>query len=229
SAEAPLAARLAERLEALDAGIGYCSAACGADLLFVEALLARGGEVHITLPFAREDFVATSVAWAGRHWVERFERALAKATSVSYGVRERFLGDESLYAHAGRLMQGAALLRARELESTPMLLAVVDPAAEPLPGGTRDLVRNWERLGLPAECIDPSGLRGTTAPDHAPSEPVPPVELRQVPLRRQVHTMLFADMVGFSRLKEEDTPAFLVNFLGAIADMLDRFGERPAF
>ena len=29
--------------------------------------------------------------------------------------------------------------------------------------------------------------------------------------------MLFADMVGFSRLKEEDTPSFLVNFLGVIA------------
>src|SRR5690606_1998441 len=147
SAEAALAAHLARRLDALDAGIGYCSAACGADLLFVEALLARGGEVHITLPFARDDFVVTSVAWAGRGWVELFDRALAQATSVSYGVRERFLGDESLYAHAGQLMQGAAVLRARALESTPMLLAVLDPAAGRRPGGTRDLVQNWERLG----------------------------------------------------------------------------------
>ena len=229
SVEPALASHLRQRLDALDAGIGYCSAACGADLLFVEALLERGGEVHITLPFARDDFVATSVAHAGRHWVERFDRALAAATSVSFGVRERFLGDESLYGYAGRLMQGAALLRARELESPAMMLAVLDPEAERLPGGTRDLVENWQRLRMPVECIDPSALDGGTSVDAPATEAVPPVEVRSHPLRRQVRTMLFADMVGFSRLSEEDTPAFLVNFLGAIAEMLERLPERPGF
>ena len=233
-----LAQRLAERLGALNAGIGYCSAACGADILFIEAMLARGAEVHVTLPFAREDFVAASVAYAGPAWVERFERALARVASVSYGVRERYLGDESLYAYAGRLMQGAALLRGQQLESEPMLLAVLDDDSERLPGGTRDLLENWQRLTLPSERIDPAQLRQSLAA----TENLPPatsetstaeetltVPVRSHPLRRQVRTMLFADMVGFSRLKEEDTPSFLVNFLGVIAKILAQCETQPSF
>lgn len=230
--EDALAARLAQRLDALGAGFGYCSAACGADLLFIEAMLARGAEVHVTLPFDRSDFLATSVAFAGARWVERFERALARVASVSYGVKERYLGDESLYAYAGRLMQGAALLRGRELEAVPMLLAVVDRDAERLPGGTRDLLENWQRLGLPLERIDPAPLREVAIPRDRvlpAAAAMPGVELRSTPLRRQVRTMLFADMVGFSRLGEEDTPSFLVHFLGAISDMVQHCGEPPSF
>lgn len=228
--EAPLGARIAQRLDALNAGFGYCSAACGADLLFIEAMLARGAEVHVTLPFAREDFIATSVAFAGEDWVTRFERALAAATSVSYGVQERFLGDESLYGYAGALMQGAALLRARELETEPMLLALVETDAERLAGGTREMLENWERLGLRSERIDPAPLRAALPPGaEAMRGDAPPIALRANALRRQVRTMLFADMVGFSRLDEEDTPSFLVHFLGAIAEMLQQLGQAPTF
>lgn len=230
--EGALAARLAQRLDAIGAGFGYCSAACGADLIFVEAMLARGAEVHLVLPFERNDFVATSVAFAGPAWVERFEQALARVASVSYGVQERYLGDESLYAYAGRLMQGAALLRARELESEPMLLAVLDRDSQRLPGGTRDMLDNWRQLGLPSETIDPAALREVVIAPHevlATAQAMPDVTLRAHPLRRQVRTMLFADMVGFSRLGEEDTPSFLVHFLGAIAEMLKLCGHPPAF
>jgi class 3 adenylate cyclase len=225
-----LAARIAERLDVLGAGYGYCSAACGADLLFIEAMLARGAEVHVTLPFAREDFIAASVAFAGSDWTARFERALEAATSVGYGVQERFLGDESLYGYAGTLIQGAALMRARELETEPMMLAVLDAAAERRDGGTRDLVENWRRLGLPLEIVDPAALRdGLPGAPAAASTPATAIETRSTPLRRQVRTMLFADMVGFSRLQEEDTPSFLVHFLGAIAEMLQRCGHPPDF
>lgn len=237
AAQGALAQRLAERLAALNAGIGYCSAACGADILFIEAMLARGAEVHVTLPFAREDFLATSVAHAGPAWVQRFQQALERVASVSYGVRERYLGDESLYAYAGQLMQGAALLRGQQLEAEPMLLAVLDDGSERLPGGTRDLLEHWHRLGLPSERIDPTVLlrdleaAGGDLPavrDAAAAE-APAVPVRSHALRRQVRTMLFADMVGFSRLKEEDTPSFLVNFLGVIAHMLTQCRTRPSF
>ena len=44
-----------QRLDQLGGNIGYASAACGGDILFLEALLKRKGEIHIVLPFGRED------------------------------------------------------------------------------------------------------------------------------------------------------------------------------
>src|SRR5204863_209323 len=41
---------LETQLDAMNAGIGFASAACGSDLLFLEAMLARGGAIHIFLP-----------------------------------------------------------------------------------------------------------------------------------------------------------------------------------
>lgn len=41
--------------------------------------------------------------------------------------------------------------------------------------------------------------------------------------------MLFADVVGFSKLAEEDTPAFVLNFFGAIAEIVRHSERKPAF
>ena len=54
-----LAAALAHRARP----VVYTSAACGGDLLFIEAALAVDAEVNIVLPFDRDDFVEAS----GRH------------------------------------------------------------------------------------------------------------------------------------------------------------------
>jgi len=232
--ETAVADEIAARVAAMGTGFGYCSAACGGDLLFIEALLARNAEVHITLPFEREDFIATSVAFAGQGWIDRFERALAQATSVTYGVRERYLGDDSLFAYAGTLMQGAAVLRARELEAEPLLLAVVDEASQRRSGGSIDVLASWQALGFRAECIDISATRAmhVSAPHAGAVDPPrsgPVAAVRTTALRREVRTMLFADMVGYSRLSEEDTPSFLAHFLGAIADIVAQFAVPPDF
>src|SRR5690606_130626 len=101
--EAVVARAIATRVDDLGAGVGYCSAACGGDLLFIEAMLARGAEVNVILPFAREDFIVTSVAPAGDHWVQRQEAAMQRVNRIEYAVPERHLGDAALYAHAARL------------------------------------------------------------------------------------------------------------------------------
>ena len=46
-------------------GFAYGSLASGADILWVEALLARDVELHIVLPFALEEFIESSVADSG--------------------------------------------------------------------------------------------------------------------------------------------------------------------
>jgi tetratricopeptide (TPR) repeat protein len=49
-------------------------AACGGDLLFIEECLQRNMKVKVFLPFNTDDFVETSVSFAGDSWVERFYR-----------------------------------------------------------------------------------------------------------------------------------------------------------
>jgi len=230
--EDAVARALDARIEASNIGFAYCSAACGGDLLFIEALLERGAEVHVVLPFEREDFVATSVAFAGEHWTARFDRALARVASVGYGVRERHLGDDSLFAYAGALVHGAAVLHARELEAEPVLVALVDEASERRAGGSVDLLSEWRARGHEVECIDLSLLRGRSgvATVVEASSPPPPVVAASGPkLQREVRTMLFADMVGYSRLAEQDTPSFMTHFLGMIAGIIEHSATPPGF
>jgi class 3 adenylate cyclase len=229
--EATVATAIEARLESLQAGFGYASAACGADLLFCEAMLARGAELHLTLPFDASDFLATSVAFAGARWVERYHTVCARASSISYGVRERFLGDEALYTFAAEMMQGAALLHARELETEPLMLAVIDHDSGLRAGGTRHTMANWTGLGLRCEAIELGALRRTQPASQVRDTSIvaPVVALRSTAVRREVHSMLFADVVGYSNLAEEDTPAFLLNFLGAIALIVRDSERQPDF
>ncbi|HRI79348.1 MAG TPA: TRAFs-binding domain-containing protein, partial [Cyclobacteriaceae bacterium] len=65
--------QIQERIQLLNIQIGYCSLACGGDILFAEALTESLGDVNIILPFPKEDFLETSVRFAGESWVQRFE------------------------------------------------------------------------------------------------------------------------------------------------------------
>src|SRR6516164_5733952 len=72
----PIAARaIAETLA--DLGIGpadlmICGGACGGDLLFAEAALARGARLELYIPFDEPTFLERSVDFAGGDWRARF-------------------------------------------------------------------------------------------------------------------------------------------------------------
>ncbi|MEP6608108.1 MAG: tetratricopeptide repeat protein, partial [Burkholderiaceae bacterium] len=62
--EPRVAAEIDARLAALDAGPGdlaMTQGACGADLLFAEAVLRRGATLQLDLPFSEDLFLARSV------------------------------------------------------------------------------------------------------------------------------------------------------------------------
>jgi class 3 adenylate cyclase/tetratricopeptide (TPR) repeat protein len=234
--ETAVAAGIARLIAENNVGFGYCSAACGADILFAEQMLARGAEVDIVLPFRRDDFVKTSVAFADASWVERFDRVLAHAVSVSYCVEENHLGDDVLFEYAAELTVGLAVLRAAQLETEAVMLAVAEPGDEGRIGGTAGNVKRWEAQGRRAAVMDLRATRklapGATQPDKSVSPAGGPQEARAAGLpwgKRQIRTMLFADMVGYSRLREHETPQFFVQFLGAIEREMDASRDRPVF
>ena len=167
-----VAAAIDAEVAALRAPIVFTSAACGADLLFVEAAQARGAEVNLVLPFDRDDFVRTSIAVGGEAWVARFEAALARASRVIMATTEAYLGDDVLFEHAARLVEGLAMLRADQLETTPTLLCLLDIGEASRVGGTQASVERWRKTVGTPHVIDLCALRG-----HAPE----PGEVRAGP------------------------------------------------
>jgi hypothetical protein len=70
-AAAAIAAALAD-IGIGSADLAICGGACGGDLLFAEAALARGARVEIYIPFEEPVFLEKSVDFAGGDWRARF-------------------------------------------------------------------------------------------------------------------------------------------------------------
>ena len=237
-------AAIRERVARFHRPIVYTSAACGADLLFIEAALETGAEVNVVLPFDRADFVRTSVAVGGEEWVTRFDAALARAARVIMATEENHLGDDVLFDHAAMLLEGLTCLRAAQLETSPSLLCVIDPASEARLGGTHASLERWRRsVGAP-QTIDLSELRRTfeasanrSAGSLGPAAMSPPTssaESAEIPAtvagarpRRTLKTLLFADFAGFSRLHDAMAPLFQERFWAIAAGEIGASAAKP--
>jgi class 3 adenylate cyclase len=225
--EARVASALRETVAALGPSIGYAQAACGADILFLEAMQDAGMQTQIVLPFPAAEFVESSVRFAGDAWVGRFERALARATRVVLATEEGFLGDDVLFEHAANLIQGMAYLRAMELSAHPLMLTVQEHGAAEVIGGTAATARNWLRKGGRIKNIDIAALRGDAppSPKAAVARDAMPETVDARP-RRMLASLLFADVSGFSRMPEQYAPRFAEMFLGTCRRVLDSLPYR---
>lgn len=234
---APIAAKAIEsKLRELEVMQGYAPAACGGDLLFIEALQSIGADAHIILPFPRDDFLHTSVAFAGESWVTRYQRALqlAEVTEITH---EPFLGEQILYTHGMEVALGTAVKVAEQSFAEPVILALLDQASENLIGGTLNALRVFGDRGIRVEIIDLAELRENSAdarlPNPAVSDYRPPAShspsILKASSQRRIRTMLFADMVGFSKMEEPQSPAFFMHFLQEIAGVVGNCATPPEF
>jgi tetratricopeptide (TPR) repeat protein len=133
-------------LNTLNASVGYCSLACGADILFAEAMAERGGEVQVILPFAETDFIKISVAFAGTDWVQRFKTLQSKYPNVIL-THEGYGGNDDLFVLLGKSIFGSAILRSRSYQQEPFLLTVLSEFdLKRKEGGTRDILQLWPFL-----------------------------------------------------------------------------------
>ena len=101
------------------------------------------GNSHF-LPFEKDKFIETSVLREGSNWVDRFEKALDRATSVHYVTNEGYYGDDTLFSFCNDVMLGFAAMRGRGLHEDPHLLLFWDgnPGEE---GGTGDVAESWRK------------------------------------------------------------------------------------
>lgn len=217
--------RIDSWFDANNVGAAYGSLAAGADILFAEACLDRGIALHVFLPFSTDEFVATSVVPSGGDWVRRFDACLSRCGSeagggsvLSYATRGAFLGDEILFDYGTRYSIGVALLHAGHLMTDLRLVAVYDGKTGP-GYGTGKIVDYWRTRKLQADVIETCS---TAEPRLRYSEDADP---RALP-RRRPKAIMFGDVVGFSKLEEQDIPRFQSEFMGLIAKRLEPYAGR---
>jgi class 3 adenylate cyclase len=233
SNESNVAKRVEEAVRTTRIGYAYGSLASGADILWAEAILAAGGELHLVLPFARDEFVAWSVGPAGAAWVQRFEHCIDAAASVRYATDDAFLGDDVLFRYGSELAMGLALLRARYLDADVRQLAVWDGGSASGAAGTAIDVATWQRGGHAVTIVSPDrdavAVGAGSAPASSPDDRTVPGQTHAPATGsagtrpgRVVRALLFGDIRGFSTLTDEQLPVFSERFLGAFAEVLAR-------
>ncbi|HZT86458.1 MAG TPA: adenylate/guanylate cyclase domain-containing protein [Stellaceae bacterium] len=223
---------IAGELDNLRPGYGFSSAACGGDILFLEAMAERDAEIHVVLPHQAEEFRRVSVEFApDAAWGARFEAVLSRATRVIMATQQRLASSPVTYFFTNMLVKGLATIRARQLDTECCLLALWDGQIGDGHGGTATVVQEWRKLGHDVRVIDLTALReahvvGRTAKvSRYRREAVAP-ELSSA-LPRKIIAVLFADVVRFSELSEEETEHFIEWFLRVIGKFVEETAHQP--
>ena len=226
--EADVQRVISEKLQAINARIGYSSASCGADIIFIESLLNLGGEINIILPFSIADFVETNVRHAGPRWEKRFEKVLAKAHSVSFACEDRYLGHDMLYRFSNHVMHGSAVMRGKFLTTEPHLMAVWHSRTDSVPGGPADFIDRWTNIST-LHLIDLDELSSEMGSVEKIDNEL--IQKQKGSLNfdpfisnspnRLIKSMMFSDLSGYSKLQDEHVPAFL-DFLEKLHSAMDK-------
>ena len=153
--ESVVAKEIQRKIDMLKPGFGFASAACGSDILFLEAMLEAGAEVSVVLPYNEEDFVRDSVDFIpDSNWRVRFERVLTRSAHVITASTQRIEISGISYDFGSQLLLGLAAIRCRQLDSTLIPLAVWNEKPGDGPGGTASVIENWRKLGYEPEIIN---------------------------------------------------------------------------
>ncbi|MCA9232374.1 MAG: hypothetical protein KDA57_17125 [Planctomycetales bacterium] len=212
--------------------IGYASAACGADLLFLEVLAETENDAVIVLPFSSEQFSATSVNYAGPGWQQRFESVVQHFGEPVVATSWSTPASGPAFDYANRVMSGLAKLQADLFEVPVTLLAVWDGEQEGELGGTAEFVSRWKEQALPVEHINTRQFLSVTEQEHSHSirfrsktKVVNRPNIGHQP--QELIAMLFADVQGFSQFTDAQMPAFVSEFLQRVADLMEATGVEP--
>jgi hypothetical protein len=179
-------------------GFGFGALAAGADIVIAEALIARGGELHVILPVGVDAFVAQSIAPYDPAWRVRFAACLAAAQSVQCVTSLTGAYEPLATRLAADVAMGAAVLNARHLQSAAWQLLVIDDGPGRFGGGlgTRGIGERWHDRDR-QDCL----VTPRTAPVAASG-------LRQSPEGRADRRLAAILMISFDGLDQCDEGAF---------------------
>jgi class 3 adenylate cyclase/tetratricopeptide (TPR) repeat protein len=222
---------LEKQLAAMNAGIGFASAASGSDILFLEAMIARGGAIHLVLPWPAEEFVKTSVAISGDNaWVDRFHKVIDQAASIRVLGELYMPGSATGFEYCNLAMCGLARLFARSLDLEITPLAVWDGFAG-APGGTGSFVRYWRSHRVPVKVIPiatkPPSMLTEAFETEANNDDDEFEAWVRASGRQEIKAIMFADVVGYSKLPETVIPKYVAQFNQRVSRLIADSSAAP--
>jgi hypothetical protein len=138
-----------------DSDLAICGGACGGDLLFAEAAIARKLRLALYLPLPEKEFLVQSVDFANADWHERYLKAKAVA---EFHVTPDELGpaDEDPFERNNlRMLDVAMSLGAEKLD----FVCLWNGEGGDGPGGTQHLMQAVQRKGGKTHWLDTTKLR----------------------------------------------------------------------
>ncbi len=225
---------LGKRLQKLNAQIVFSSLACGGDTIVCELILERGGEVNVTLPFKKDDFIKSSVdIFPGIDWVQRFNKVMQDAATVTILSELGDTKDAASYDYCNMAINGLALLKGQFLGMDVVPLVLWDGQPGGGRGGTQTFYDFWKNRGAQVEIVELDAIVAAAPSILLESPPVPLESVSDgngaLPAAavadalppQEIKAMLFADIVGFTKLSETQVPSFVEHFLGKVARLMD--------
>lgn len=221
--EEALREQIRNLLEKHNIKIAFGALACGADLMVAEEILKRNGELNVILPFSREEFKRTSVSPAGPVWEEKFDWALERATSVYEIVEDAYTGYDLLYEACSLQIMGLAYLRSQTLGSRAYQVALWNGQPSASPGGTAAAMKRWETLGQKNLVIP------VPEPRSKGVAPLPVASSQKIELKRHMKAMIFADVKGYSAIKEKQLPQFIARWFHHLEQVFNNHSKEILF
>lgn len=224
---------ICDRIQQFRGQVGFASAASGSDILFLEAIRELGGEFTVVLPYPEAEFVQDSVqAETGGNWVARFEQVMAQAREVVIASDCKPQKDELTYEYSNRMLHGLAQIRANQLQTELVPLTVWNGQVGDGLGGTASTVALWQSWSSHVEVIDLAALLQTAQPTlrldlPTPEPPPDPASAPGLPGQREIRALLFADVVHYTQLSEDQIVVFMQHFLKAVAELSAQASHPP--
>ena len=218
------------QLKAMGARVGLASASAGADLLFTDVMRELGGGVHLVLPWAREEFRRSSVTnydppGERGQWGPLFDQALESAASTREIGQLYEPSSDAGWEFMMEVTAGLAIQTARERRLDVQPVVLWDGREGRGVGGTDSFFQFWNsQVGITPVIIPTPAVESPTSSHivlHASRRCERPI------LHQEVKTMLFADIVGYSKLTEKSIPDFIEPFLARMGRLASAGGHVP--
>lgn len=183
-------------VEAEPISAAFGALAAGVDILFAEALLKHGTDLHLVLPVPIDDFCRLSVTPMGEYWRPRFEAVLAQAKSVRVILDDPGDFDELDLKMGSLIAMGLTRLTAERLCTEPLQFSVRDEhIVSGAPTGTLQDVQLWQHADGGTENINWPRPR-----QRKPNTGLPKSD------GRIFRAMLFTDLKGYGKLPDRALP-----------------------